>query len=449
MEGVFLTVKREHIVVGVSIAVLLGIGIATYWPLFSFTFFGEDPYDIGQVNNLTFSQLWLTPASNAYFRPLTLVLTKLLQSEAPFSPAPYYFFSIGARLSAALLLFGAAQHWFGSRPMAFSAALLFVLYSPGFEALARPSSLHSVLIPLSLAVLWLYSTGRETNRWLLIGASLFLAVISFLLHENSLVLPILVVMLELYLWQQRRVKQFGWPALLFLGPAFVFGVIWLSIPKPSLPIDTGLRPMSLLYISQGLSFPFARLIAQGGGWGLSAVWQTIVALVGSGVVLAVGISARRRPMLALTLGWWAVMSSPAWVALPFEYLQLSSRVFYFPAFAAGLAWASLMDERSGLKRMVGVVAVLLIAIQSWHALSQQIALYRAGSDLMKVIVAVGAEGKRPLFINVPDRFEYRRALYPVGYWGMLLAPVYNVWMSLFGCQPGCKYNPSHLGMTEK
>jgi hypothetical protein len=55
-----------------------------------------------------------------------------------------------------------------------------------------------------------------------------------------------------------------------------------------------------------------------------------------------------------------------------------------------------------------------------------VTLYQAGSQLMHQIVAEGTEagvGSRLLFINVPDRFEYKAPLYPLGHWGMLLAPV--------------------------
>jgi hypothetical protein len=42
---------------------------------------------------------------------------------------------------------------------------------------------------------------------------------------------------------------------------------------------------------------------------------------------------------------------------------------------------------------------------------------------MEQVIAFGQQGGRQLYINVPDRFAYREPLYPLGYWGMLLAPV--------------------------
>ncbi len=67
----------------------------------------------------------------------------------------------------------------------------------------------------------------------------------------------------------------------------------------------------------------------------------------------------------------------------------------------------------------------LLLLQSAWVLGKQVQLYQAGSTLMTQIIEAGQDknGRRKLFLNVPDRFEYRHAFYPLGYWGMLLAPV--------------------------
>ena len=42
---------------------------------------------------------------------------------------------------------------------------------------------------------------------------------------------------------------------------------------------------------------------------------------------------------------------------------------------------------------------------------------------MDQVITAGKGGGRLLFVNAPDRFMYREPLYPLGYWGMLVAPV--------------------------
>jgi hypothetical protein len=61
------------------------------------------------------------------------------------------------------------------------------------------------------------------------------------------------------------------------------------------------------------------------------------------------------------------------------------------------------------------------ALQWW----QFQALYRLGTDHLAQAVAVlsAAPGDHQLFINFPDRLEFRERPYPLGFWGLVLAPV--------------------------
>ncbi len=414
---------RSRLTTWLSIGVILLVGVGVYWPLLRFSFFGEDPHDIGQVQTLNYWQLLTSPISGAYYRPLTSVLTKLLQTgDSEFSPWPYYALGLGGRLAAAAMLYGAARRWFKSAPAAFGSALLFVLHPPGFEAMARTSSLHSVIVALFIGATWAYTVGREQGQRGLILLSGGLSILAPLLHENGLVLPAFLLLLEIYLARTRRVSRFDWRVFAFFTPACVFAILWLNIPKPVLPAEMGFRPLGLLYMLQGLDYPIARLISQSGGWGLSQGWQAGAALLLALMFLGLAYGKRRWPELLLFLAWGGIASSPAWLSLSLEYLLLGGRVFYFPAFSFALAWGGVIGP-GRLKTLGGGIVVGVIAAQSFLILREQIALYQSGSDLMKEMVDLGRRGDRLLFINFPDRFEYRVPLYPLGYWGMLIAPV--------------------------
>lgn len=414
---------RPPLKTGWLTGILLLIGLGVYWPVFGFSFFGEDPHDMGQVRHFGYWQLLTTPASGAYYRPLTLILTKLLKTPGPgFSPWPYYVLGIGGRLASTILLYGVARRWLKNEWAAFASAVLFVLHPLGFEAMARTSSLHSIIVALVLGTLWLYTAGRESGkrRWILVG--LLFSSIAPLLHENGLVLPALILLLELYLVGSRRVERFDRFALVFLAPALIFVAIWLAIPKPVLPAEVGVRPLGLLYMLQGLDYPLARLISQTGGWGLSPVWQAGTALLLSSIILAAAYGKKRWPELLLLLALGFIASSPAGLSLSLEYLLLGGRVFYFPAFNFALAWGGTVGQ-AGLRRAIGVLLTAAIAAQSLSTLQRQIALYQAGVDVMEAGVGVERQGSRLLFVNFPDRYEYRQPLYPLGFWGMLIAPV--------------------------
>src|SRR5262249_45197178 len=75
---------------GCAAAVLI-VSLLAYGPVLSYSFFWEDPFDIGQVVPYSYGQLFAVPVSNSYYRPLTLVLLKLLALGQPvFQPGPYH-----------------------------------------------------------------------------------------------------------------------------------------------------------------------------------------------------------------------------------------------------------------------------------------------------------------------------------------------------------------------
>jgi hypothetical protein len=416
--------KRRTLLSILPASLILLIGLVAYWPTLRYNYYWEDPFDIGQAQALSYVQVLFSPNSNSYYRPLTLALMKLLMGSGPVrSPLPFHISNVGWHLLAAVMLYGAARCWFHDRNLAFLGSLIFLLYPPAFEATARASSTHSLFVVLAIGAMWLYALGRERRQQWPLWAALGLAVLAVLAHENGVLLPPMILALELYLRWQRRVERFSWLTLLFFIPAILFGVVWLSIPKSAGPPQLGLRPIEALYVSQGLSFPLGRAISQTGGLGLSKEWQAGAAAVGAIAVWLILADRKQWPALTLAVIWWGLAISLAGVARPIEYLAVSPRVMYFGSFAASLAWARLAAGSKTRVRVLGWIVVVVIILQSWMTLREEVKLYEAGSKLMDQIVAVGRGGGRLLYVNVPDRFEYREPLYPIGYWGMLLAPV--------------------------
>ncbi len=407
---------------------IAGIGLAAYWPTLALNFFWEDPADVGKVESYSYTQLLFAPNSSSYYRPLTSVIMKFLRGNGPgFVALPYHILNLAAHLAAALLLYGVVRYWFDSRTTAFSSALFFVTYPPSLEAVTRVSSPHPLFVAATLAAMWLYSIGRERDQRWPVLAAFALACVAVLLNENGILLPLLFLTLEIFLLRQGRLKRFSPAVFAFLIPSALFVAIWFNIPKLGEPPQFGLQWAGALYLSQALAFPFARLASQMGGWGLSPDWQAGVALAFTLILFAVWYWRNDRRRLAAALMWWGIASSLIWVARPMEYLAVSPRVMYFPSWAAALAWGGLAAGDSSGKwtgrRVLGGAVVILIAAQNWIVLNHSVALYRVGSRLMDQIVGVGESGGRQLFVNVPDRFEYRQPLYPLGYWGLLLAPV--------------------------
>ncbi|MBI5715958.1 MAG: hypothetical protein HZC38_21380, partial [Chloroflexi bacterium] len=159
------------------------------------------------------------------------------------------------------------------------------------------------------------------------------------------------------------------------------------------------------------------------GFGLAPITQALMAAATAALFLFLTRPRQSLPSLVLALIWWGVAMSLAWIARPIEYLEVSPRVMYFPSWAASLAWGMILLDKEKWRRAVGGVTVVLVILQSWTTLQQSTQLYLNGSRWMDQLINVGKEGGRLLFVNAPDRFMYREQLYPLGYWGMLVAPV--------------------------
>ncbi len=423
----WLTIRRRPALVTVSIVlILVVIGLLAYRPLLGFTFFWEDPLDIGQVDERSFYDLFRVATNDLFYRPLLLAMVKLLGGRSPsYDPLPFYLLNIVTRIGAALLLYGAVTRWFRDRLTGFLSALLFLLCPISFDSTAKAMSAHQPLLPLVLGALWLYTVGRESGRRWAIALALVLSTVGFLIHENAALLPFLVLALEIYLCFERRVARFSPIAFSFLAPALALVAVWLVVPKPG---GTALRVGSLLekglYLSQSLAFPVARLISQTGGWGLGAQAQAGLAVVLSLTFLVLCYGRKRWSRLLLILVWWCIASGLPWIALPMGYLETSSRLLYFPSFIGALAWGGIIavEERTWRSALKGLIILGLI-VQSWTTVQALTKLYDAGSDLMAQVVSAAGSNRRTLFVNVPDRFEYHIPTYPMGFWGMMLAPV--------------------------
>ncbi len=413
---------------GAALLVLL-VGLLAYWPTLSFNFFWEDPFDIGQVEPFSYWQVLTVSNSNSYYRPLALFILKFLKFGGETYVAwPYHLFVVTGHVLSGVILYGLAGFLFSrsdkSRLFPLAAGLTYALYPLPYEATARASSMHEWLTAAMFASFWLYAWGRITRRRWPFAVALIMMSLAQLLHENGLLFPALVIALEGWLLWQRRIKRWSPVVLLFAAAALLFFIIWLTIPKGGEAPQVGLHLREALYLSQGISFPFAGPIVWLGGLGLSAEWQAGVALVLAIATLLFVHGRARFPRLALALTWWGIAISLAWLARPIEYLQVSPRVMYFPSFGAALAWAGVVDLGRGRRlRALGIVLLSAVLIGNSYVLARSTALYKAGSDLMGQVVNAGTSGGRILFVNVPDRFAFRDPFYPLGYWGMLLAPV--------------------------
>lgn len=145
--------KSAHLL-GLVIVGLVILGIVVYRPILDFAFFWEDPFDIGQVDSHSYSELFLVSTNNLYYRPLHLVLVKMLKfGQASFSPTPYYAFNLFVRVTGSLMLLAFVRRLNGNNYAAAATALLLMLSPIPHDSRAKAMSAHQALFkpfPLTL-----------------------------------------------------------------------------------------------------------------------------------------------------------------------------------------------------------------------------------------------------------------------------------------------------------
>ncbi|MDX1615201.1 MAG: hypothetical protein R3300_12885 [Candidatus Promineifilaceae bacterium] len=404
--------------------VIVLLGLLAYYPILDFTFFWEDPFDIGQVEPHSYLELFLVPTNNLYYRPLHLSVVKVLKlGSEHFDPQPFFLFNLGARIVASLLLFGFARRLTNSNQVALGAALLFLLSPVPYDSTAKAMSAHQVLLLPFVAALWLYLEGRVNHNRPLIGLSLTLAFASLLIHESGILLPLFILTLECYLRWTRKDSRFALASLIYLFPAAAFVAVWLAIPKDGNLFAFDQLLDKSLYLSQSLSFPIAGLLGWLGGPSLDPVVQASLAMLITLLFLTLAYGRQYWVERLLFLSWWLLASGLLLMTLSLDYLWTGSRLLYLPTLAAALIWGGILLNRSSWHAYFNRLLILFILVLSVMTINSLNSLYRSGSGLMSEIIQAGQTHQRVLFINVPDRYEYREPLYPVGFWGMMLAPV--------------------------
>lgn len=397
---------------------LVAVGLLLWAGTLNYTFFWEDPFDLGQVDNYTLAELLFAPVSNSYYRPVTLLFTRLLNADGgAYDPLPFRSAAVGLHIANGLLLWTLARLLFRDEARALLAGLLFLTFPVAFENVARAASTHTWFALPLLGALVLHAWGRRSGRGWATWAALALGIVAQLTHENGLLLPGFLISLEGWLWLTKRVERVDWRVLLSVLVAGAFTAVWLAIPKQN-ALGLAFDPLGALYLSQSLSYPISGPLA------LTALPPVGAALLGLALTLMVLAWAGRGDWLTLGLGlaWWAGALSLAWATRDLAYLYVSPRVMYLAGIGAALAWASVVAIVPA-RRWPGWALALVVCVVGGEAVFAQTRLYGAGSDLMRQAISAGSTAERALYINFPDRFALKRPLYPLGYWGMLLAPV--------------------------
>lgn len=408
-------------------ALLLALTVGLYGPSLRFGLIWDDPRWYQQGAGQTLWQLLVALPTYQFYRPLAIWLNQQLVSPAGVVNAPLaHGLQLAAHAGVVLACAPALQAFGIKKDWARGAALLFALNPIIYQAVAwqapqQPLAMLWVLLAVLLAARY---TQSQQIRNGLISAGLY--AVALLFQESAV--PFAALFVWLAVWQKtERPRQRLWP-LIHLGLAAAYLLIWINVPRASGPTGQGGQWPVLGYLLQSVVYPATALAAP-----VMAQWSLPMVISACGLMMAVLVgyawaSSGWRPA-ALGALWLGAGLLPIWVGLSWDYVQIGARLLYPAGLGIALVWAacllSLWHSRILWKRAVAVglaLSVMWVSGAQWWSQQQ---LYQRGTQHLAQTVRVLSEhaGQHLLFINYPDRIEFRSAPYPLGVWGLTLAPV--------------------------
>lgn len=427
---------------------LLALLLATvrhYQSALHFGFWWDDPVWYSHMPGRSWWQLLLPIPEFQYYRPGSMLYVSFfLRDNGTFDVFLLHWLQIGWHLLQVALSFAIVRLLRLGRWPAIFVALLVALFPFSYQATAwaAPNQPMAAAFQGAAWLFFLLGTRRRHGGWY--GASLALFFLAMMLQESSVALAfvpfllLLVVKVDGQSWAQawqhgrswlRHPFQTGWLwPLLYPLVALLFVVGWSQAPRQEGITGLIFEGKTAVYLLQSVAYPLlARLNGYAPDHQVTAV--VVLAIVVFTTCGLLWLAARQKRLgLALAGLGWALMSLlPAIVGLRFSYVSLAPRLLHIAAPGIVLLWVSALWGRDGRSWLAWLGRLLLvgIALQSSLLLRQFEPLYAVGTAHLQATIdtLAGSNNGRLLFINYPDRYAPKRPPFPLGYWGMTLAPV--------------------------
>ncbi|MBN1399622.1 MAG: hypothetical protein JXA74_02225 [Anaerolineae bacterium] len=362
-----------------------------------------------------------------FYRPFTILLNRsLVSAQGVVNVRLAHGIQIAAHLVAVLVSVPALQVMGFSRRESLCAAAILAAHPFSHQAVAWQAPQQPMALALVLLAFLSAARYSERRARVALAVSVVLYVAALLIQESAAPLSLL------FLWPAhrdrrvwRKLQQRIWP-LLHVALAGVFMLVWLMAPRRGGIVGGGLQPEVMVYLIQGVVYPFARAIAALRidisplplGALLIAAWLALVLCTWKRDRASSGLKASLLMLLGI---------APVWVGLSWPYVKLGSRLLYPATLGIGalwgrcMAWPRLAEPRRRYAGLAVSAILLALAVGQWGRFTR---LYNVGlAHLAQTVELMAARsGERLLLVNYPDRLEIRPRLYPLGFWGLTLAP---------------------------
>ncbi|MEZ4592901.1 MAG: hypothetical protein R3D55_17425 [Chloroflexota bacterium] len=422
--------------------------LATVWQYraaLHFGFWWDDPVWYSHMPGRSWWQLLLPIPEFQYYRPGSMLYVSFfLRGDGTFDVFALHWLQIGWHLLQVALSFAIVRLLRLGRWPAVVVALLVALFPFSYQATAwaAPNQPMAAAFQGAAWLFFLLGVRRQHRGWYV--ASLLLFFVAMMLQESSVALAFVPFLLLLVVklrglsgseaWQNGRSwlrhplkNGWLWP-MLYPLVALLFVAGWSLAPRQAGITGLIFEGKTAVYLLQSVAYPLlARLNGYAPDHQVTAVVVLAIVVVTTVVLLWLAARQKRLALALAGLGWALLSMLPAIVGLRFSYVSLASRLLHIAAPGIVLLWVSALWGRNGRSWLVWLGRLLLVAIalQSGLLLRQFERLYMVGTDHLQATIdtLAGSNNGRLLFINYPDRYAPKRPPFPLGYWGMTLAPV--------------------------
>ena len=416
---------------------MVGLLLVTTWlyaPALDFGLIWDDPLWYGRVVGKSLGMLIKPMPDYHFYRPLLVLYNRLfLHPDNIFALPLLHSAQIGWHLLHIVLVYALICRLRLGRWTAAVVGGVMALHPFSYQAVAwaAPAQPLAATLQTGAWLAFVVAHQRQGRHHLAAGLSLLLFIMALVVLEGTAALAGLPLLLVWVLRQQGAARPRWKLSLAFPIIAAAFGVLWLQIPRQSgFTALTFERPVAL-YLLQGFIFPW---LGRPSGYAPNQLPAPAVLIALSGVTL-VGLlvaarhTGRIRPAL-FGLTWALLGIAPSIAGLEYSYVSLSSRLLYSSSPGLALMWACILLPPAGGApvrrwwRIGGAVLFGLVALQSGLLLVGFQRMYTIGTNhLGELIQAASTDQADLLFVNFPDRYAPKRPPFPMGNWGLTLAPV--------------------------
>ena len=420
------------------ISAILVLTAMLYAPSLAYPFVWHEADDLSRSLRYTPIQFITGMPSYEYYRPAMFLFWRSILDAWKGDAAPiFHAYSIGMHLLNAVLLYALVRALTQKRAVAAAAALVFTTYPFSYQAITWSTAhFHPMVLLFVLCFLLSYVRTRLIQargaklRFILAGHMIALTclLIGILVHETAFVGPFILLFIEAYLWVNRHVPRRSlWPLVYIALALLMYGLYVIAAKSP--PLEKTFEYNSALYLLQGLVYPVAMLMANvcqapSCDSAMALPFAVVLTLL---ILLWIWRSGRTLSLGLLGIVWFILGVAPAWAGRDYVYVSYAPRLLYFAGAGVSLGLAAIVGVQEAKARSFRILVVACIVLQGGLFVLSRQPLYAEAFRLAaqeNAAMFAPRDGKA-LFVNTVDLFSCKRQEFPLGWFGVPVAPWHN------------------------